>query len=72
MLDAALREQFRARKVGILYDDAYGGLATADALVLESRLQQDLLGSPNQIAAVTAGMRREQPQFADPDLAPAA
>jgi hypothetical protein len=24
LLDAALREQFRARKVGILYDDAYG------------------------------------------------
>jgi len=24
VLDAALREQFRARKVGILYDDAYG------------------------------------------------
>ena len=23
-LDAALRAQFRARKVGILYDDAYG------------------------------------------------
>ncbi len=23
-VDAALREQFRARKVGILYDDAYG------------------------------------------------
>jgi hypothetical protein len=23
-VDAALREQFRARKIGILYDDAYG------------------------------------------------
>ena len=23
-VDAALREQFRARKLGILYDDAYG------------------------------------------------
>ena len=23
-LDAALREQFRARKIGILYDDTYG------------------------------------------------
>ena len=28
-VDAALREQFRARKVGILYDDAYG-LCTED------------------------------------------
>jgi hypothetical protein len=24
VVDAALREQFRARKVGILYDDTYG------------------------------------------------
>ena len=24
VVDAALREQFRARKIGILYDDAYG------------------------------------------------
>lgn len=24
LVDAALREQFRQRKVGILYDDAYG------------------------------------------------
>lgn len=23
-LDAALREQFRARKIGIIYDDSYG------------------------------------------------
>ena len=29
-LDAALREQFRARKLGILYDDAYGLWTEAD------------------------------------------
>ncbi len=29
-VDAALREQFRARKVGILYDDAYGVWTEAD------------------------------------------
>jgi hypothetical protein len=41
VLDAALREQFRARKVGILYDDAYGvwteedqASAAAEALAL--------------------------------------
>jgi enoyl-CoA hydratase/carnithine racemase len=55
-----------------LYNDAWAGMAPAEGLLLESRLQQDLLGSPNQMAAVTAGMRREQPQFVDPDLAPAA
>ncbi len=29
-VDAALREQFRARKVGILYDDAYGAWTEED------------------------------------------
>jgi hypothetical protein len=43
-LDAALRGQFRARKVGILYDDAYGlwteddqMSAAAEALALMDR-----------------------------------
>jgi enoyl-CoA hydratase/carnithine racemase len=39
---------------------------TADGLVLESELQTRLIGSPNQLAAVMAGMTREAPQFADP------
>ncbi len=43
-LDAALREQFRTRKLGILYDDAYGlwmeedqASAAAEAFVLMDR-----------------------------------
>lgn len=43
-VDAAVRAQFRARKVGILYDDAYGlwteedeASAAADAFVLMDR-----------------------------------
>jgi hypothetical protein len=43
-LDAALRQQFRARKVGILYDDAYGlwteddqASAAAEAFALMDR-----------------------------------
>ena len=31
-VDAALREQFRARKLGILYDDAYGQWTEQDQL----------------------------------------
>ena len=43
-VDAALREQFRARKIGILYDDAYGlwteedqASAAAEAFALMDR-----------------------------------
>lgn len=43
-LDAALRQQFRARKLGILYDDAYGlwteddqASAAAEAFALMDR-----------------------------------
>lgn len=41
-----------------------------DALLLETELQVGLIGSPNQIAAVTAGMSGQPGEFADP--APAA
>jgi hypothetical protein len=30
-------------------------------------LQQALIGSPNQIAAVTAGMAKQPAEFTDPD-----
>lgn len=38
----------------------------AEALALETELQLKLIGSENQIAAVTAGMSGETPQFKDP------
>lgn len=39
----------------------------AEALALEERLQRELLGSPNQVAAVQAGMSGETADFDDPD-----
>jgi len=36
-------------------------------LALEAEAQRRLLGSPNQIAAVTAGLRNEAAEFRDPD-----
>ena len=48
-----------------LYDEAWNAPA-ADALVLESELQTALMGSPNQIAAVTAGVTKEPAVYADP------
>jgi enoyl-CoA hydratase/carnithine racemase len=49
-----------------LYDQTWSGNDPAAALILESRLQSGLVGTPNQIAAATAGMSAEQPVFIDP------
>ena len=50
-----------------LYDRTWaGGMSPADALVLETELQVGLMGSPNQIAAVTAAMTRQPGVFTDP------
>jgi enoyl-CoA hydratase/carnithine racemase len=48
-----------------LYDEAWNGPAE-ETLALEAELQLRLLGSPNQLAAVTAGMAKKPPEFADP------
>ncbi|MGI9020821.1 MAG: crotonase/enoyl-CoA hydratase family protein [Solirubrobacterales bacterium] len=37
-----------------------------ESLALEEQLQRELLGSPNQIAAVTAAMTKQPAEFADP------
>jgi enoyl-CoA hydratase/carnithine racemase len=54
------------RRAKHLYDEAWTGSVT-ETLGLEARLQSELMGSPNQIAAVTAGMTKQPPQFVDPD-----
>ena len=40
-------------------------LAAADGLALEAELQKELLGRPNQIAAVTAAMSGQPAEFVD-------
>ena len=47
-----------------LLNEAYTG-RSADALKLEAELQRALVGSPNQIAAVTAAMTKEPADFED-------
>jgi enoyl-CoA hydratase/carnithine racemase len=37
-----------------------------EGLALEAELQRGLIGSPNQLAAVVAGMSKREPEFADP------
>lgn len=38
-----------------------------EGLALEAELQSELIGSPNQLAAVTAGLSKQPAQFNDPD-----
>lgn len=42
-------------------------LDAREALELEEKLQRELMGSPNQIEAVRAGMMKEAPNFTDPE-----
>jgi len=49
-----------------LYDEFWTSNDTAAALVLETELQAGLVGTPNQIAAVMAGMSGERPVFVNP------
>jgi hypothetical protein len=49
-----------------LYDETWVSDDAAAALIRESELQFGLIGNPNQIAAVVAGMSGEQPVFVDP------
>ncbi len=53
------------RRAKRLYDEAWS--ATAEqTLALEAELQRQLLGTPNQLAAVSAGLRGLPAQFTDP------
>ena len=49
-----------------LYGETWPAPA-ADALVLETELQTSLMGSPNQLAAVVAGLSNQPAEFTDPD-----
>lgn len=49
-----------------LLDEAWNRPAR-EGLALEAELQSRLIGSPNQLAAVTAGLTREPAEFSDPE-----
>lgn len=67
--DIASRSPEAIRAAKRLYDEAWsGGMPAADALLLETELQIGLMGSPNQIAAVTAGMTGQLAEFTDPGV----
>jgi enoyl-CoA hydratase/carnithine racemase len=64
--EIASKSPHAVRHAKRLYDEAWTGSA-ADTLALEASLQMELIGSPNQVAAVTAGLTKQPGEFADPD-----
>ena len=63
--EIAARSPDAIRAAKRLYDTSWHG-PVDDALVLESDLQRALLGTKNQMAAVTAGLTKEPAEFEDP------
>jgi enoyl-CoA hydratase/carnithine racemase len=63
--EIAGRSPHAVRAAKRLYQQSWPAPAD-NALVLETELQRGLLGSPNQIAAVVAGMKNEPAEFTDP------
>jgi enoyl-CoA hydratase/carnithine racemase len=63
--EIASRSPDAVRRAKRLFDEAWTG-AAHETLALEARLQRELIGSPNQVAAMTAGLTRQEPEFTDP------
>lgn len=64
----AARSPHAIRAAKRLYDDA-AKLEVADAFRLETELQVALIGSRNQIEAVSANLQKRAPRFVDPEVA---
>ncbi len=69
--DVAGRSPDAIRAAKRLYDRTWAGAAPAEALRLETELQTGLMGSANQIAAVTAALSGQPARFTDPTAASA-
>jgi enoyl-CoA hydratase/carnithine racemase len=63
--EIASKSPHAVRAAKRLYDQAWTGPAQ-ETLALEAALQSTLIGSPNQLAAVTAGLSRQPAEFVDP------
>ncbi len=63
--DIAARSPDAVRRAKRLFDEGWVGSVT-ETLALEARLQGELIGTPNQMAAMTAGFTKQTPEFTDP------
>lgn len=64
--EVATRSPHAIRSAKRMLNAAYRG-RDESVLKLEADLQRELIGSPNQIAAVTAAMTKEPAEYADPE-----
>jgi enoyl-CoA hydratase/carnithine racemase len=64
-VEIAGRSPDAVRAMKRLLDESWTGSAQ-ETLRLEADLQLGLLGTPNQLAAVTAGMAKQPAEFTDP------
>jgi enoyl-CoA hydratase/carnithine racemase len=64
--EIAGRSPDAVRRAKRLYDESWTAPAH-ETLALEAELQLELIGSPNQLAAVAAGFKREPAEFTDPE-----
>ena len=63
--EIAGRSPDAVRRAKRLFDEGWVGSA-AETLSLEARLQAELIGTPNQLTAMTAGFTKQTPEFTDP------
>jgi enoyl-CoA hydratase/carnithine racemase len=63
--EVAARSPDAVRRAKRLFDEGWDG-SPDQTLALEARLQGELIGTPNQLAAMTAAMTGQTPEFTDP------
>jgi enoyl-CoA hydratase/carnithine racemase len=63
--EIAGRSPDAVRRAKRLFNAGWNGSAE-ETLALEARLQGELIGTPNQIAAMTAAFSKQEPEFTDP------
>jgi enoyl-CoA hydratase/carnithine racemase len=62
--EIATRSPDAVRRAKRLFDESWNGAASA-TLALEAELQGELIGTPNQLAAVQARLMKQEPRFKD-------
>jgi enoyl-CoA hydratase/carnithine racemase len=67
--EIAGRSPDAVRGAKYLFEESWGA-RPEEGLALEAEIQRRLIGSPNQIAAVTAGLTKQAPKFEDPEVDP--
>lgn len=67
--EIAQRSPDAVRGAKYLFDQSWSA-TPQEGLALEAEIQRRLIGSPNQIAAVTAGLSKQAAEFEDPEVDP--